>query len=172
VTSNHFSIFDIKQTFDVDTSRLSSRYRDLQSAVHPDRFANSTDAEKRAAMDQAVLVNDAYNTLRDPVKRAMHLLALRGIDGMDEKNTSMPHDFLIEQIEWREAIADAKLKEDVDRLEEMNTELQSIVTSLGNTFAAAYEGGHSPTATTLARKMRFMQKLIEEVDQAIATVEG
>jgi molecular chaperone HscB len=172
VTSNHFSIFDIKQTFDVDMSRLSSRYRDLQSAVHPDRFANSTDAEKRAAMDQAVLVNDAYNTLRDPVKRAMHLLALRGIDGMDEKNTSMPHDFLIEQIEWREAIADAKLKEDVDRLEEMNTELQSIVTSLGNTFAAAYEGGHSPTATTLARKMRFMQKLIEEVDQAIATVEG
>jgi hypothetical protein len=54
----------------------------------------------------------------------------------------------------------------------MNTELQSIVSSLGNTFAAAYEGGHLPTATTLARKMRFVQKLIEEVDQAIATVEG
>jgi molecular chaperone HscB len=170
--SDYFSLFKSAHTYALDESTLSSRYRDLQSAVHPDRFASATDAEKRAAMDQAVLVNDAYNTLRDPVKRAMYLLWLKDVNGMDEKNTSMPHDFLVEQIEWREAIADAKLKEDVDRLDEMNTELQSIVRSLGNTFAAAYEGGHLSTATTLARKMRFVQKLIEEVDQAIATVEG
>jgi molecular chaperone HscB len=172
VAANHFSVFEIEQAFGVDQSLLSARYRDLQSAVHPDRFASASDADKRAAMDQAVLVNDAYNTLRDPVKRAMYLLWLKDVNGMDEKNTSMPHDFLIEQIEWREAIADAKLKEDVDRLEEMNAELESIVGSLGNTFSAAYEGGHLPTATTLARKMRFMQKLIDEVDRTISELES
>jgi molecular chaperone HscB len=77
-----FAAFGLPQSFAVDSDLLSARFRDLQSAVHPDRFASATDAEKRAAMNQAVLVNDAYNTLRDPVKRAMHLLALRGIDGM------------------------------------------------------------------------------------------
>jgi molecular chaperone HscB len=169
---NFFATLGIVPSFLLDLDSLAKKYRDLQSTVHPDRFANATDAEKRAAMDQTVLVNDAYNTLRDPVKRAMYLLWLKDVNGMDEKNTSMPHDFLMEQIEWREAIADAKLKDDVDRLEEMNTELQSIVTSLGNTFAAAYEGGHLSTATTLARKMRFVQKLIDEVDQAIAMIEG
>ncbi len=168
---DHFSILCVERAFALDLDALAAAYRDLQSAVHPDRFANAPDAEKRAAMDQAVLVNDAYNTLRDPVKRAMYLLWLKDVNGMDEKNTSMPHDFLVEQIEWREAIADAKLKEDIDRLDEMTTELQNIIDSMGSTFSAAYEGGHIATATTLARKMRFMQKLTEEVDQAIAGLE-
>lgn len=168
---NHFAAFGLAPDFTIDPASLAAKYRELQSATHPDRFANAADSEKRSAMDEAVRVNDAYNTLRDPVKRAMYLLWLKDVNGMDEKNTSMPHDFLVEQIEWREAIADAKLKEDVDRLDEMATELQSIIESMGSTFAAAYAGGHLTTATTLARKMRFIQKLTEEVDQAIAGLE-
>ncbi|MGL4229812.1 MAG: Fe-S protein assembly co-chaperone HscB [Casimicrobium sp.] len=169
---NYFENFDLLPTFAIDQKGLASRFREIQSTTHPDRFASASDAEKRVAMEKATEVNDAYQTLRDPVRRAMYLLWLKNVNGMDEKNTSMPHDFLVEQIEWREAIADAKLKEDTDRLDEMNTELQSIMDSLGSTFSAAYEGNHLPTATTLARKMRFMQKLIEEVDLAIAAVDG
>lgn len=165
---NQFSTFDLPAVFAVDQTQLASRYRDLQSAVHPDRFVGSTDAEKRIAMERAVEVNDAFTTLKDPVRRAMHLLALVNIDGMDEKNTVMPFDFLGEQIEWREALADAKLKEDDERLEEMRFELTGMLTSLGETFAAAYEGEHFTVATTLARKMRFMQKLIEEAETALA----
>jgi molecular chaperone HscB len=167
----HFEFFGLSPSFAIDDAVLASAFRERQSAVHPDRFASASDAEKRAAMEQTVAVNDAYNTLRDPVRRAMYLLWLKNVNGMDEKNTSMPHDFLVEQIEWREAIADAKLKEDVDRLDEMNDELRSMLDSMGSTFAAAYEGEHLPVATTLARKMRFVQKLIEEVDQAIAVLE-
>jgi molecular chaperone HscB len=169
---NHFAAFDLTPSFTLDLKTLAARYRDLQAAVHPDRFVNVADAEKRVAMERATEVNEAYNTLRDPVKRAMHLLSLVGVDGMDAKDTSMPHAFLIEQMEWREAIADAKIKEDVERLEEMGAELQSVLASLGDTFAAAYDGGHHTVATTLARKMRFTQKLIEEVDQNIGALDN
>lgn len=168
---SHFTTFDLPATFAVDSASLSNRYRDLQAAVHPDRFVNATDAEKRMAMQRAVEVNVAFTTLKDPVRRAMHLLALVNIDGMDEKNTSMPFDFLAEQIEWREALADAKLKEDEERLEEMVSELTGMLHSLGDTFAAAYKGEHFAVATTLARKMRFVQKLIEEAESALADLE-
>ena len=169
---NHFAAFDLPPTFAVDITSLSARYRDLQAAVHPDRFVNATDADKRVAMSRTVDVNEAYSTLKDPVRRAMHLLSLVGVDGLDEKNTTMPADFLMEQIDWREALADARLKEDDDRLEAMSGELATTLTSLGDTFDAAYRGEHFAVATTLARKMRFMQKLAEEVDSALAELDA
>lgn len=168
---SYFEAFELTPSFALDLKTLATRYRDLQTETHPDRFVSASDAEKRAAMEKATEVNDAYQTLRDPVRRAMYLLWLKNVNGMDEKNTSMPHDFLVEQIEWREAIADAKLKEDTDRLDEMNTELQAILGSLGSIFSVTYEGGRLSTATTLARKMRFVQRLIEEVDHAIAALD-
>ena len=168
---NHFSTFDLAAAFAVDQTQLASRYRDLQAAVHPDRFVNAADAEKRIAMERAVEVNEAFTTLKDPVRRAMHLLFLVNIDGMEEKNSAMPFDFLAEQIEWHEALADAKLKEDEERLEEMSRELTGMLRSLGETFSAAYTGEHFTVATTLARKMRFVQKLIEEAESALADLD-
>ena len=168
---NSFATFGIEPTFALDLNALAVRYRDLQSAVHPDRFANATDAEQRAAMARAVEVNDAYYTLKDPVRRAMHLLTLQGIDALAASDTSMPVDFLMEQVEWREALADARLKEDTDRLEELAAEITSILRSLGDTFDASRRGEHLTVATTLARKMRFMQKLAEEVDSALSDLE-
>ena len=168
---SHFTTFDLPATFAVDSASLSTRYRDLQAAVHPDRFVNATDAEKRIAMERTIEVNEAFTILKDPVRRAMHLLSLVNIDGMNEKNSAMPFDFLAEQIEWHEALADAKLKEDEERLQEMTRELASMLASLGHTFAAAYKGEHFAVATTLARKMRFVQKLIEEAESALADLE-
>ena len=168
---NHFATFDLPATFVLDVTALSARYRDLQAAVHPDRFVNATDADKRMAMSRTMDINEAHTTLKDPVRRAMHLLSLVGVDGLDDKNTTMPADFLMEQIDWREALADARLKEDDDRLDEMSGELATTLASLGDTFDAAYRGEHFAVATTLARKMRFMQKLAEEVDSALAELE-
>lgn len=168
---NHFATFGLEPAFAIDANALAATYRQLQSAVHPDRFVNATDAEKRVAMARAVEINDAYATLRDPVRRATHLLSLKGIDAMDANDTSMPADFLMEQVEWREALADAKLKEDSDRLDDMSGELSGILRSLGSTFTSAYAGGHDRVATTLARKMRFIQKLHDEVDAALADLE-
>ena len=169
---NHFTAFDLPTAFSIDTAALSARYRDLQAAVHPDRFVNATHVEKRVAMSRTVDINEAYTTLKDPVRRAMHLLSLVGVDGLDEKNTTMPADFLMEQIDWRESLADARLKEDEDRLSEMADEIAGTIVSLGDTFDAAYRGEHFAVATTLARKMRFMQKLAEEADAALTELEA
>jgi molecular chaperone HscB len=168
---NAFTLFGLEPSFSVDTTDLQKRYRELQATHHPDRFVSASDADKRAAMEQTTQINEAYTALKDPVSRAMHMLSLNGIDALDANDTSMPHVFLVEQIEWRESIADAKLKEDTDRLEAMETELNSVLSSLGTTFSYAYEGAHMGVATTLARKMRFTQKLIEEVDSAMAALE-
>ena len=73
---NHFTTFDLPVTYSIYVVRLAVAYRDLQAAVHPDRFVNATDAEKRIAMTRTVEINDAYTTLKDPVQRAMYLLSL------------------------------------------------------------------------------------------------
>jgi molecular chaperone HscB len=168
---NAFMLFGLEPRSSVDAADLQKRYRDLQATHHPDRFVNASDADKRAAMEQTTQINEAYAALKDPVRRAMHMLSLHGIDALDAHDTSMPHDFLIEQIEWRESIADAKLKEDTDRLDAMEVELNGVLESLGTTFSYAYEGAHMSVATMLARKMRFTQKLIEEVDLVMADLE-
>jgi molecular chaperone HscB len=168
----HFELFGLTPSFALDNSTLSSKYRDLQATVHPDRFVNGTDAEKRFSVEQSTNINDAYQTLKDPTRRAIYMLSLKNIDAMDETNTKMPHEFLMQQLEWREALEFAKECEDADKLAAMSEELDGIVDSLGSTFSAAYQGGHLPVATTLARKMRFMQKLRDEVYAAIAEVDA
>src|SRR6185369_5500679 len=98
-------------------------YRDLQGRVHPDRFAASTEAERRVAMQWAALANEAYRTLRDPLERARYLLQLKGFDTGEESNTSMPTDFLMQQMEWREAAAEARAERDARGLDRLRTEL-------------------------------------------------
>jgi molecular chaperone HscB len=95
-------------SYSVDPARLEQHYRELQSQVHPDRFAAGTEAERRVAMQWATRANEAYRTLRDPVHRARYLLGLKGYDTGEETNTSMPPDFLMQQMEWRETVAGAR----------------------------------------------------------------
>ena len=98
---NHFELLGLPVAFALDPARLESGYRELQGAVHPDRFAAASDAERRIAMQWATHANEAYRTLRDPLERARYLLRLRGFDTEEETNTSMPPDFLMQQMEWR-----------------------------------------------------------------------
>src|SRR6266700_1784834 len=101
---NHFELFGLPARFEVDLSQLDTRYRELQRDVHPDRFAAAPDAERRVSMQRATRVNEAYQTLKSPLKRAVYILQLRGVDPKLETNTAMPSEFLMEQISWRERI--------------------------------------------------------------------
>ena len=87
---NHFELFNLPQQFAVDTGALDGAFRDVQGRVHPDRFVNATDAEKRVAMQWATRANEAYQTLKNPQKRAQYLCELNGVDLQTESNTSMP----------------------------------------------------------------------------------
>src|SRR5262245_40059980 len=92
LTSSHFELFGLAPAFALDLARLETAYRQIQAQVHPDRFAHAGDAERRASMQMTTRVNEAYRTLKSPVRRAQYLLALNGIDVAFETDTAMPKD--------------------------------------------------------------------------------
>jgi molecular chaperone HscB len=104
---NHFELFNLPLQFAVDAQALESAYRDVQNRVHPDKYVSATDAE-RVAMQWATRANEAYQTLKNPQQRAQYLCELAGVDLQTESNTAMPMAFLMQQMEWREELGDAR----------------------------------------------------------------
>src|SRR5690554_3050796 len=117
---NHFELFGLPVRFELQADALERAYRDIQARVHPDRFAHAGDAERRASLQWTTRVNEAFRTLRHPVTRARHILELNGVDVAFETNTAMPQDFLMQQMELREALEEAK---DADALDNLRREL-------------------------------------------------
>src|SRR5687768_18592172 len=114
--SDDFELFGVPRRFAQDRAQLDARWRALQAEVHPDRFAVEGQAAQRVAMQWAVRVNEAYQRLKDPLKRAAYLCELLGAPVDAENNTAMPPAFLVQQMEWREALDDAMTAAQVDAL--------------------------------------------------------
>jgi molecular chaperone HscB len=115
--SNDFELFGLPEQFAQDLAHIDERWKALQREAHPDRFAAQGSAAQRIAMQWSVRINEAYKRLKDPLKRAAYLCELRGAPIDAEKNTAMPAQFLVEQMEWRESLDDAHAAQDVERLE-------------------------------------------------------
>ena len=169
---NHFELFGLPATYAIDAERLDKAYRDIQAEIHPDRFAHAGDAEKRLSMQWATRVNEAYQTLRKPFERARYLLRMHGIDAMDANNTSMPGDFLMQQMAWREGLADALASADLAALQTLERDLRGHARDLQEELALRIDQRRDwPAASETLRKLRFMDKLLEEIDSALATLE-
>lgn len=106
LSSSDFELFGIAAQFQLDTTSLSQTWKQLQKQVHPDRFVALGDADKRLAMQWSVRVNEAYERLKQPIKRAAYLCELRGVPVNAEQNTQMPAEFLLQQMQWRESLED------------------------------------------------------------------
>src|SRR5690606_5182604 len=117
ITQNHFELFDLPVQFSIDLDQLNQQFRKVQSEVHPDRFAAASGAERLKSMQLATLANEAYQTLKNPTSRARYLLQLQGIDTQEDSNTAMPGDFLMLQMEWREAMEEAVDANDINALD-------------------------------------------------------
>ena len=166
---NHFELFGLPARFEVDGEPLERSYREIQSRVHPDRFANAGDAERRASLQWTTRVNEAYRTLKDPVQRAKHLLELQGVDVAFETNTAMPSDFLMQQMELREALEEAREPSSLDSIRER---LRDSRLSLEKEIAQAIDGRKDyQAAANLVRKLQFLQRLDEEIDAAYETMD-
>ena len=105
--ANDFELFDLPARFELDTLELAKRWKALQALTHPDKFVSSTGADQRMAMQRSVRVNEAYQRLRTPILRAGYLCELRGASIDAERNTAMPHAFLVQQMQLREDLDDA-----------------------------------------------------------------
>lgn len=115
--SNDFLLFGLPEHFAQDRAAIDARWKELQRQAHPDRFTAQGAAAQRVAMQWSVRINEAYQRLKDPLKRAAYLCELRGAPIQAESNTAMPQAFLVEQMEWREALDDARSEADLDALQ-------------------------------------------------------
>lgn len=166
-TRNHFDLFGLPQSFALDTARLDQAYRDIQAEIHPDRFAHAGESEQRLAMQWTTKVNEAYLTLKKPFERARYLLLLNGVDAMDPKNTSMPADFILKQMEWREALEAARGTRDMAALEALERDLKAEARDMQAELAEQLDARRDyPRASNTLRELRFMDKLLEEVGAA------
>ena len=166
---NHFELFGLSPAFALEGEALERSYREIQSKVHPDRFAHAGDAERRASLQWTTRVNEASRTLKDPVQRAKHLLELNGVDVAFETNTAMPADFLMQQMELREALEDAKESSTLDALRSsLRQEKSSMERQIGDLIdnKKDYHG-----AAGLVRKLQFLDRLDEEIDAAYEEIE-
>lgn len=141
--------------------------------MHPDRFASAGDAERRASMQWTTRVNEAYRTLRSPVQRAKYLLELEGVDVAFETNTAMPPDFLMRQMELREALEAAGDARDADALDALRASLRADKLELERALAEAIDArGDLTGAAGLTRKLMFLDKLDAEIDLAYEALEA
>lgn len=115
--SNDFELFGLEQKFRQDRPPIDDRWKELQSEAHPDKFAAQGASAQRVAMQWSVRINEAYQRLKDPLKRAEYLCESNGFPVNAENNTAMPAIFLMEQMEWREALDEAETVEEIHQIE-------------------------------------------------------
>jgi molecular chaperone HscB len=160
---NHYQLFHLPQQFGIDMAVLDQAYRDVQGQVHPDKFVNGSDAEKRVAMQWATRANEAYQTLRHPLKRAAYLCELNGVDLQVESSTAMPMAFLMQQMEWREALEDVRAARDLAALERLDGELRQAWNGQVDRIAALLDGGDFEAAAQVVRELMFLDKFRAEI---------
>lgn len=114
--SSDFELFGLVPQFAQDRATIDTRWKDLQREAHPDKFAAQGASAQRVAMQWSVRINEAYQRLKDPLKRAAYLCELHAAPVNAENNTAMPTAFLMQQMEWREALDEARSAADLDDL--------------------------------------------------------
>lgn len=169
-TQNYFCLFDLPVQYDIDLHALQSNYRKIQAEVHPDKFVTASPSDRLQSMQTATLTNEAYQTLKHPTARARYLLQLRGVETLEDSNTAMPADFLMTQMEWREAIEDAQHAKDIDALDVLLRDIQDTGKALEAAFAKAL-ADDTQTAAQLVRKLSFIDKITADIRDIISRVE-
>lgn len=162
VSASDFELFGVPERFDQDRATLDARWKDLQREAHPDRFAAQGAAAQRVALQWSVRINEAYQRLKDPLKRAAYLCELRGAPIRAEDNTAMPAAFLMQQMEWREALDDAR---DEQALDALNDQLQAARRSTLADIARMLDADANPVqAAQQVRALMFIERFAHDVE--------
>ena len=171
LTSDFFTLFDLPRSFRIEQNLLDTRYREVQSEVHPDRFAQAGEAQRRLSMQWATRANEAYQTLKVPLSRAKYLLELAGHDLAAESNTAMPASFLMEQMEWREAVMEARMSADAAALEQIDDRLCEDIRARFERLAGYFDAERWTQAAEDVRCLMFLEKLAAEISDALADLD-
>jgi molecular chaperone HscB len=168
VSENYFALFGLSPIFNIDLQALETSFRKIQSEVHPDRFVSGSTTEKLHSMQIATLANAAYSTLKNPALRASYLLSLQDIQAISETNTNMPADFLMQTMDWREALEDAKQAKDIPALESLLKEMQAEAKSMQVELTDLFDNKNAlDEAQEVTRKLIFIDKVSADINKAI-----
>ena len=167
---NDFKLFNLPVCFAIDRSELDGRWKQLQRQAHPDRFAAQGAAAQRVSMQWSVRINEAYQRLKDPLKRAAYWCELHGVPVNAENNTAMPASFLMRQMEWREALEDAS---DAGALEALLEEARDArAQALAGLTQSIDQEADAAKAVQQVRALMFVERFTDEVHQRLERLES
>lgn len=169
LSDDDFTLFGLPQRHALDPAALANLWRALQSQVHPDRFASEGASAQRLAMQWAVRVNEAYQRLKDPLKRGAYLCDLRGVPINAENNTAMPGAFLMQQMAWREALDDAS---DADAVEALDDSVAAQEGTMLAQLTEALDGqGDTAAAAQQVRALMFVARFRDDIARRLAALD-
>ena len=165
-----FTLFGLPPRHALDRAALDARWRALQAEVHPDRFVGEGSAAQRVAMQWAVRVNQAYQRLKDPLQRAAHLCELRGVAIDAERNTAMPKAFLMQQMQWRDELDEAR---DLTAVEDLDQRVADQQLDLQDELRATLdERGDAPAAAQQVRALMFVARFREDIRRRLEALDA
>jgi molecular chaperone HscB len=170
--ASDFELFGLPTAFELDRTQVDLQWKTLQREAHPDRFASEGAAAQRIAMQWSVRINEAYGRLKDPLKRAAYLCELNGAAVNAENNTNMPSAFLMQQMEWREALDDCKALKASDAkdvaLEKLLDEVDASHAQALKQIAKLIDVEQNfPAAVGQVRALMFIEKFAQEVQHQL-----
>ncbi len=170
LAADDFSLFHLPQVFALDRAQLDARWKDLQREAHPDKFAAQGAAAQRVAMQWSVRINEAYQRLKDPLKRAAYLCELNGVPLQAEVNTAMPTAFLMQQMAWREALDDASSLDDLHALhDEVLTARRAHLTQCEQHIDVSH--AYDQAAQTV-RALMFIERFATDIENRLDSMDS
>ncbi|GAB4218452.1 MAG: Fe-S protein assembly co-chaperone HscB [Rhodoferax sp.] len=159
--ADDFSLFGLPQRFAQDRAAIDARWKDLQRQAHPDRFADQGAAAQRVAMQWSVRINEAYQRLKDPLKRAAYLCELGGAPIDAERNTAMPTAFLMQQMQWREELDEAQSAQDLEEIaRQCSSSKREVLQKIEQLIDC---DGDLAAASAQVRALMFIEKFLADV---------
>jgi Fe-S protein assembly co-chaperone HscB len=162
---DYFTLFGLPAGYEIDTQALAARFQDLQRQYHPDKFASGTQAEQLAAVQHSATINQAWQTLRNPLSRAEYLLSRHGFDLSSEQHTVRDTAFLMEQLELREELDEIEQAKDEARLERFIQRVKGMFDTRHQQMVDQLNHETWDVAADSVRKLRFLDKLRSSAEQ-------
>ena len=170
LAATDFALFEVSAQFAQDRAVLDSRWKALQRQAHPDRFAAQGGAAQRQAMQWSVRINEAYQRLKDPLKRAAYLCELAGAAVNAESNTAMPAQFLMQQMQWREDLDDATDMADMDALHaDLKRSREETLARCGHLLDVQHD---AKAAVAEVRALMFIERFAGDLDRRAEQLES
>lgn len=168
--SDDFELFGLPRQFTQDRAVIDARWKELQREAHPDKFAAQGAAAQRVAMQWSVRINEAYQRLKDPLRRAAYLCELHGVPVNAENNTAMPADFLMQQMAWREALDEAG---QIDELDALNDKVRRGRDAILQRCEQLLDVEHDYTAAVAqVRALMFIERFADDIENRYEKMEN